>query len=161
MKIRDVLLKLAVFLLLSADAHFSFADGYATYNPNTGRIVVEAYDVDSWYILSESAGLTGPDDPLANGVLVSNSEVSVDFEDYKIVEYFWVYLSDRYVFHDLGRIAQTHLPPGDLVFYCDCPFNAPTGGYVIYIPEPTGVAMVAAFICGSCLRPKRRCEARG
>ena len=162
MTTRGVSLKLTVFLLLSSDVHIAFADGYATYNPNTGRIVVEAYDVDGWAIRSKSGGLTGPDDPIANGVLVFSPDVSVSFDRYAVAEHFWIPEADRYVFHDLGRIGQTHLPARDLIFTCDCPFNGPISGFVIFIPEPTcGTILLGSVFVSLVLRAPLKSVSRG
>ena len=125
----------------------------ATYNPATGQLVVSATDINSWYIeWVHGDGMTGPDDVADvlpnNGGLVTNAPVRVGEASIGLFSF-----TDL----DLGRVAATGLPDdGSLrIFWSVGLGGTARDAAVVFVPEPTSLALIALGSCGI-VAPRRR-----
>ena len=111
------------------------------YDPTTGEITVSVEGVINWYIESESLGFTG-DDPVgipASGGLVSDTDGIIGETKFSHMSYTV----------NLGNVAETSLPHGDLSVFWNTGLGEPLlSTSVVYtssteIPEPTALALTS------------------
>jgi len=153
---------LITLLSLSAVAHAlpgaaPVETAIAEYDFSTGQIVVSYNGVVQWSVQSASSGLTG-DAPV--GLPVFGGLIS-DFDSI-IGEASFSTHTDTDL--NLGNVAATGLPQGDLTIHWSCGLGDACGpptstiGPVVYInvPEPTTLTLAAFSLFGLCCRRRNR-----
>jgi hypothetical protein len=105
----------------------------AEYDPSTGGIVVSITDVNNWFVFSDSDAMTGasPQPPLPNGPGVVTDNDSLIGQSRAL-------FLDDFIDLDLGFVAVTNLPLGDLTLS----WNA-----------GVGTPLLSTGVFGNCLNP--------
>ncbi|MCD6304620.1 MAG: PEP-CTERM sorting domain-containing protein [Planctomycetes bacterium] len=120
----------------------------ASYDPLTGRIVVSAANVE--YLRIDGPGLLTGDEPdwsfLQGSCLVDDSNSFTGF---------WAMNNPQtFTGQSIGNVAATGLGYGELTLVYEGPFGSGQVSRPV-VPEPTGLALLAAAVAGGIIRRRR------